>query len=188
MYQARDLRLRSAFTLVELLVVIAIIGILIALLLPAVQSAREAARRLQCSNNVKQIALASHNYHATFQRFPPGYGYMRQPYSSGYADEPEWPWCVRLLGYLEQTALAEKVDWNANPGFSSTMSIPGQAEVMTAQVSTFHCPSDANALRIWNEDLTCYNSNSTPQEQHGRISYGANLGRGPMEAADGSRV
>lgn len=89
-------RKRGGFTLVELLVVIAIIGILVGLLLPAVQAAREAARRMQCSNNFKQLGLAIHNYHDTNNKFPPRIGgdaFARNYTPSGI---------IRLLPYIEQ--------------------------------------------------------------------------------------
>lgn len=95
-----------AFTLVELLVVIAIIGILIALLLPAVQSAREAARRSQCTNNLKQIGLALHNYESAQKTFPPG---GLTTITGGYGHS----WWVRILPYIEQTAVYQRFDQNA---------------------------------------------------------------------------
>lgn len=97
---------RRAFTLVELLVVIAIIGILVGLLLPAVQAAREAARRMQCSNNLKQYGLALHNYHSTYNTFPLG--------ATGPAGNaiPRLSWQVRILPYMEQSAVYDKVNFS----------------------------------------------------------------------------
>ncbi len=101
------MRRRSGFTLIELLVVIAIIAILIALLLPAVQQAREAARRTQCRNNLKQIVLAIHNYHDAYDVFPPGV----VPESPGHFRGASW--ITRLLPYLDQTSkiVYEGTDW-----------------------------------------------------------------------------
>lgn len=90
----------KAFTLVELLVVIAIIGILVGLLLPAVQAAREAARRMQCSNNLKQLGLAAHNYESAFKTFPPA-----------GVDTNEMSWAVMMLPFLEQKALFDRFDF-----------------------------------------------------------------------------
>src|SRR5688572_28345613 len=92
----------EAFTLVELLVVIAIIGVLVALLLPAVQAAREAARTAQCTNNLKQIGIALHNYHDTLQTLPSGW-IMKA------GNEAEWGWTTFILPYAEQQPLYEKL-------------------------------------------------------------------------------
>ncbi len=106
-------RRRDGFTLIELLVVIAVIAILIALLLPAVQQAREAARHSQCKNNLKQIALAAHNFHATYRRFPPGYlGPDPKDPSLDLDSIPDQPYMgllVFLLPYLDQTAIYDMI-------------------------------------------------------------------------------
>ncbi len=122
------------FTLVELLVVIAIIGVLVALLLPAVQAAREAARRTACLNNVSQIGLASHNYEFHFETLPAGVTNPDGP----IRNEPKGihvSWIVRLLPYLEQNVLASKFD--AAAGAYADVNAP----VRAAQYGVLNCPS-----------------------------------------------
>lgn len=135
---------RRAFTLVELLVVIAIIGILIALLLPAVQAAREAARRSQCSNNLKQLGLGMHNYHDTFKTFPSGYiaGVGANPWDAG--NQSSWGWGSLILSFVEQAPLADRL----KPGscrLSDALTAGGPldrvADLQTP-ISAFRCPSD----------------------------------------------
>jgi prepilin-type N-terminal cleavage/methylation domain-containing protein len=151
MWRNRSWR-RPAFTLVELLVVIAIIGILVGLLLPAVQAAREAARRMQCSNNVKQLALAFHNYHDTFRNFPLNFAFRNRPGLGGGGpaiSDTGKSWLQMSLPFIEQTNLYNNIDFRF--GLRISGGIPGDAvaiqrnrDVAATVVPTFLCPSDGD--------------------------------------------
>ncbi|HQZ64800.1 MAG TPA: DUF1559 domain-containing protein [Planctomycetaceae bacterium] len=149
--------LRRGFTLIELLVVIAIIAILIALLLPAVQQAREAARRTQCKNNMKQIALAIHNFHDVYNRFPAGYfgaSHTDAPEPSDFWDHQWTGLLPQILPQLEQPALYEGIKvWKgvdrrpANPPYMAETGYFDDDPTWAtgqARLSAFQCPSDPN--------------------------------------------
>lgn len=157
------------FTLVELLVVIAIIGVLVGLLLPAVQAAREAARRMSCSNNLKQIGLSLHLHHDSHQKFPPGTASGMGTGSA--ANKPQTPmectWLAFIYPFIEQSAQYSLVDWTkVNGNFYSL----GGASIRALNVPLFQCPSDGDAL-----PNDSYGSNLT----FARGNYVANNGIGP---------
>jgi prepilin-type N-terminal cleavage/methylation domain-containing protein/prepilin-type processing-associated H-X9-DG protein len=175
-------RWRSGFTLVELLVVIAIIGILVALLLPAVQAAREAARRMSCSNNLKQLTLAAHNYHDTYKAFPAGLGGTNgHPVASNFGQLGPF---VGLAPFFEQTALYEQI----------TREQPGRNQSTGAIGSTVYPPfgpapwieadvDSANGYPPWHtrlETLQCPSGSSSRSSGswagHGRTSYCVSFG------------
>src|ERR1017187_7817945 len=149
------------FTLIELLVVIAIIAVLIGLLLPAVQAAREAARRTQCTNNLREIGLARHNYVGFYSVLPPvcvdpSWDGINKPIPQPHQN---WSQHARLLPFMEQAVLYNQINWNFGARWSgdtvysdltaptggSSDSIP-QMTVLVTTISSFLCPSDINQI------------------------------------------
>jgi prepilin-type N-terminal cleavage/methylation domain-containing protein/prepilin-type processing-associated H-X9-DG protein len=162
---------RRAFTLIELLVVIAIISVLIALLLPAVQSAREAARRAQCTNNLKQIGLALHNYHTALGVFPMGTSW--QPVSgnnpTSYGVWASFSAVSMMLGYLEQTPLYNAINFSwgplAQPGGTTSDTIGFNTTATHTLINSFICPSDpysGAARQNINNYASCFGTTGLP--------------------------
>ncbi len=142
---------RRGFTLIELLVVIAIIAILIALLLPAVQQAREAARRTQCKNNIKQLGLAFHNYHDVFNTFPPGW--VSQYVAAPTGEPTIWSWGAMLLPYLDQAPLYNTLQpgtWRIDQHLSGASGNAAAATGLRTPLPAFRCASDVGpGLNDW---------------------------------------
>jgi prepilin-type N-terminal cleavage/methylation domain-containing protein len=156
MQQKRTNRLaftRVGFTLVELLVVIAIIGVLVALLLPAVQSAREAARRSGCSNALRQVGLAMHNYHDQNQAFP--IGVSNDIPGAGNGSNGNWTWPARILPFIEQSALYGVINVGIGNAPAPTATTPIAQALMTP-ISIFMCPSDPGDPKQFNRFLLGY--------------------------------
>jgi prepilin-type N-terminal cleavage/methylation domain-containing protein len=153
----RSPRVRPAFTLVELLVVIAIIGILVALLLPAIQAAREAARRTQCVNNLKQIGLGLQNYHDTFQTLPPGALFWPAAGANPNGDNQMWGWSTLILPFVEQAQLHDQMrvtTWTLRQLLNQGANIRNLAQT---PLKGYRCPSDVT------KDLNDINDPATTQ-------------------------
>lgn len=172
---------RRGFTLIELLVVIAIIAVLIALLLPAVQQAREAARRTQCRNNLKQIGLALHNYHDIYNQFPPGsvhdYGDIINPTGDTVA---AWGWAAFILPQIDQANLFNQLGVSTQT-LDQLLVDPAQRYLMASTVPAYRCPSDTapdlNSLRpYYNPKYGGDNTHTSAATLGATANYVANHG------------
>jgi len=155
-------RLPHGFTLVELLVVVAIIAVLIGLLLPAIQSAREAARRTSCQNHLHQIGIALHAYHSVHEHFPPGYAGNAQNYWC-----PHWSWSSYVLPYLEEGSAYNALGVESQQFGNGVQLAPATADTQRP-MPLFVCPSDLGNVRNDQKDL------------HGKSNYRGVMGTIPL--------
>jgi prepilin-type N-terminal cleavage/methylation domain-containing protein len=148
---------RNGFTLVELLVVIAIIGILVALLLPAIQAAREAARRSHCVNNLKQLGIATQNYHDTHKQLPAGF------ITKATTPHDSWSIQSRLLPYLEENNLYDGINFALS--YKDPSQVVGGVQISSIEVPVLRCPSERNTMLRIDGSITWF-----------ALNYGANMG------------
>ena len=191
---------RQGFTLIELLVVIAIIGVLIALLLPAVQSAREAARRAQCTNNLKQLGLAMANYESTNSSLPPTMVMWAPSPIGGDNAGQQWSVHSRLLPFIEQNTIYNTINWNfgerwGGPGGNAIKGWNGStadgsywsianASAIANQINSFLCPSDEGVGNL--TGIAFFPGG--PLQLIGGFSYPYNVGTNPFSGASAGRL
>ena len=197
---------RSGFTLIELLVVIAIIAVLIALLLPAVQQAREAARRTQCKNNLKQLGLALHNFHDTYSRFPPGCASDGVPFGTAQSN---WgsSWKVYILPYIDQANVYSRWQFHTSSGYTNPNNMSTTVPLVhQLKIPSYRCPSsslpefytapaNANAILMYTSytgTAGAYSvggaTNKAPFNQAASTGYGFISGNGLLYSSSQSNM